>query len=198
MTGTVVGPLHGIPMTFKDQFNVQGIDTTLGYVGRSFKPAETDAVLVKIMRKLGAIIIAKTTIPQSILVSVKPGPRIYTLLLTNKSVERDREPSVGRDNVSRQTAPQSWRIFGRRGSCSSYVRFSVGLGNGHWRLYTTTSSALWTVRLEAVKYAVTLCRGPCIPRWTIACAIFCWSPDERFVDARCDHEGMPLRPAMDS
>lgn len=79
MTGTVVGPLHGVPMTFKDQFNVQGIDTSIGYVGRSFKPAETDAVLVNIMRKLGAIIIAKTTIPQSILVSITPGPpRIYT------------------------------------------------------------------------------------------------------------------------
>ena len=66
-------------MTLKDQFNVQGIDSTLGYVGRSFKPAETEAVLVNIMRKLGAIIIAKTTIPQSILVSITPNlPRIYT------------------------------------------------------------------------------------------------------------------------
>ena len=57
-------------MSVKDQFNVQGADTTLGYVGRSFKPAKQDAVLVAMLRKLGAIIITKTAIPQSILVSL--------------------------------------------------------------------------------------------------------------------------------
>lgn len=57
-------------MSVKDQFNVQGVDTTLGYVGRSFKPAGHDAVLVTMLRKLGAIIITKTAIPQSILVSL--------------------------------------------------------------------------------------------------------------------------------
>lgn len=56
-------------MSLKDQFNVEGIDTTLGYVGRSFKPAKKDAVLVASLRKLGAIIITKTAIPQSILAS---------------------------------------------------------------------------------------------------------------------------------
>jgi amidase len=65
----LVGPLHGIPISLKDQFNVAGVDTTLGYVGRSFKPAKADAALVVILRKLGAVIIAKTNLPQSILVS---------------------------------------------------------------------------------------------------------------------------------
>jgi Asp-tRNA(Asn)/Glu-tRNA(Gln) amidotransferase A subunit family amidase len=57
-------------MSVKDQFNVQGVDTTLGYVGRSFKPAKQDAVLITMLRKLGAIIMTKTAIPQSILVSL--------------------------------------------------------------------------------------------------------------------------------
>ncbi|KAJ5313769.1 uncharacterized protein N7443_000653 [Penicillium atrosanguineum] len=61
------GPLHGIPVTVKDQFNVKGIDTTLGYVGRSFDPAQEDAVLIQILKDLGAIIIAKTNLPQSIM-----------------------------------------------------------------------------------------------------------------------------------
>ncbi|OHW98182.1 acetamidase protein [Colletotrichum incanum] len=65
--GKPIGPLHGIPVTLKDQFNVQGCDSTLGYVGRSFKPAEDDAVVVKIMRSLGAVIIAKSNLPQSIM-----------------------------------------------------------------------------------------------------------------------------------
>jgi Asp-tRNA(Asn)/Glu-tRNA(Gln) amidotransferase A subunit family amidase len=66
--GKPVGPLHGVPMTLKDQFNVQGHDTTLGYTGRAFKPAAADAVLVQMLRKLGAVIIAKTNLPQSIMV----------------------------------------------------------------------------------------------------------------------------------
>jgi Asp-tRNA(Asn)/Glu-tRNA(Gln) amidotransferase A subunit family amidase len=64
--------LHGIPITLKDQFNVKGVDTTLGYVGRSFSPAEDDAVLVQILKKMGAIIVAKTNLPQSIMVCNMP------------------------------------------------------------------------------------------------------------------------------
>ncbi|CAG7946002.1 unnamed protein product [Penicillium salamii] len=66
-TGALKGPLHGIPVTLKDQFNVKGVDTTLGYVGRSFAPATEDAVLVQMLKSMGAIVIAKTNIPQSIM-----------------------------------------------------------------------------------------------------------------------------------
>lgn len=70
-TGKLKGPLHGIPITLKDQFNVKGVDTTLGYVGRSFAPAREDAVIVQILKKMGAIIIAKTNVPQSIMVRLR-------------------------------------------------------------------------------------------------------------------------------
>ncbi|KAI9923569.1 hypothetical protein MW887_008578 [Aspergillus wentii] len=66
-TGNLKGPLHGIPITVKDQFNIKGVDTTLGYVGRSFSPATEDAVLVQILKSMGAIVIAKTNLPQSIM-----------------------------------------------------------------------------------------------------------------------------------
>ncbi|KAH0429879.1 amidase [Colletotrichum camelliae] len=65
--GTVVGPLHGVPVTLKDQFNVKGFDSTLGYVGRSFLPAADDAAVVKMLKSLGAVVIAKTNLPQSIM-----------------------------------------------------------------------------------------------------------------------------------
>ena len=29
----VKGPLHGLPISLKDQFHVQGYDTTMGYIG---------------------------------------------------------------------------------------------------------------------------------------------------------------------
>ncbi|KAJ4986030.1 amidase [Stagonosporopsis vannaccii] len=65
--GKLVGPLHGICMTLKDQFDVEGFDSTLGYVGRAFKPATQDCVLVSLLKQLGAIIIAKSNLPQSIM-----------------------------------------------------------------------------------------------------------------------------------
>ncbi|PSR82633.1 amidase [Coniella lustricola] len=63
----LVGPLHGVPTTLKDQFNIKGLDTTLGYVGRALAPAEDDAALVKMLRALGAVILAKSNLPQSIM-----------------------------------------------------------------------------------------------------------------------------------
>lgn len=63
-----MGPLHGVPMTLKDQFDVRGYDSTLGYVGRAFKPAAQDSVLVALLKEMGAIIIAKSNLPQSIMV----------------------------------------------------------------------------------------------------------------------------------
>ncbi|KAF2416538.1 acetamidase [Tothia fuscella] len=65
--GTLIGPLHGVPVTLKDQFDVKGFDSTIGYVARAFHPAQEDSVLVKILRDLGAIILAKTNLPQSIM-----------------------------------------------------------------------------------------------------------------------------------
>lgn len=71
-TGGLIGPLHGIPVTLKDQFNLKGYDTTLGYVGRGFNPAEQDATLVRILKDLGAVVLAKSNLPQSIMVFSPP------------------------------------------------------------------------------------------------------------------------------
>ncbi|KAF5548067.1 general amidase [Fusarium phyllophilum] len=62
-----IGPLHGAVVTLKDQFNIKGFDSTIGYVGRSFIPATKDAVLVKMLKSLGAIVLAKSNLPQSIM-----------------------------------------------------------------------------------------------------------------------------------
>ncbi|CAK7219068.1 hypothetical protein SCUCBS95973_003699 [Sporothrix curviconia] len=66
--GTPVGPLHGVPMTLKDQFDVAGHDSTLGYVGRAHQPAADSCVLVRLLlERLGAVVLAKTNLPQSIM-----------------------------------------------------------------------------------------------------------------------------------
>lgn len=55
-------------MSVKDQFDVRGLDTTLGYCSRAYQPAIEDGQIVKALKNLGAIIIAKTNLPQSIMV----------------------------------------------------------------------------------------------------------------------------------
>lgn len=68
-TGQPVGPLHGIPMTLKECFHVKGYDASDGYISRCFDPSTYDSYLVKILRFAGAIIIAKTNNPQTMLVA---------------------------------------------------------------------------------------------------------------------------------
>ena len=96
--GKTVGPLHGVPMTLKDQFDVKGYDSTLGYVGRAFKPATEDAAVVSILKEMGAIIICKTNLPQSIMVCIHNIP-IEGFDLMDEVV-RDRESPVGFDSTS--------------------------------------------------------------------------------------------------
>lgn len=32
-TGKLVGPLHGLPLTLKDQFHIKGLGTSMAYIG---------------------------------------------------------------------------------------------------------------------------------------------------------------------
>ncbi|EIW87017.1 acetamidase [Coniophora puteana RWD-64-598 SS2] len=67
-TGEVVGPLHGLPVSIKDHIKIKGIDTSTGYIAWAYKTiADTDAVVVDILRKAGAILYVKTQNPQTLL-----------------------------------------------------------------------------------------------------------------------------------
>lgn len=61
--GRVVGPLHGIPMVIKDCLETADMPTAFGSeVFASYQPSEDAAVVAK-LRAAGAIIVAKTTLP---------------------------------------------------------------------------------------------------------------------------------------
>ncbi|KAH0833464.1 amidase signature domain-containing protein [Lanmaoa asiatica] len=81
-TGKLRGPLHGVPMSFKDQCThiygvrciqmlnvcadeIAGYDATIGFTHWANKPSTRDAFLVTQCRKAGAIIIVKTNVPQT-------------------------------------------------------------------------------------------------------------------------------------
>ncbi|KAF8603838.1 amidase signature enzyme [Ceratobasidium sp. AG-I] len=61
------GPLHGVPMTFKDQYEIKDYDNTIGFTHWADKHATQDAELVAQARRMGAIIIAKTNVPQTMM-----------------------------------------------------------------------------------------------------------------------------------
>ncbi|KAK5796104.1 hypothetical protein VI817_005389 [Penicillium citrinum] len=65
-TGKPVGPLHGLPVSVKDTFNVKGVDSSIGLSALAFKPAKENAALVDLLQSLGAIVIAKTNVPQTL------------------------------------------------------------------------------------------------------------------------------------
>lgn len=71
-----VGPLHGLPVSLKDQFHIKGVETTMGYVGwigtfqgqkddRRFRTEESE--LVRELRNLGAVLYCKTSVPATLM-----------------------------------------------------------------------------------------------------------------------------------
>ncbi|KAJ5634502.1 hypothetical protein N7528_002344 [Penicillium herquei] len=71
-----IGPLHGLPVSLKDQFHVKGVETTMGYVGwiNTFegKPNDarrtvTESELTKELRNLGAVLYCKTSVPATLM-----------------------------------------------------------------------------------------------------------------------------------
>ncbi|KAF4151134.1 hypothetical protein CNMCM6069_004487 [Aspergillus lentulus] len=71
-----LGPLHGLPVSLKDQFHVRGVETTMGYVGwiGTFQGKKEDprrgvfeSELVRELRNLGAVLYCKTSVPTTLM-----------------------------------------------------------------------------------------------------------------------------------
>ncbi len=59
------GPLHGVPVTIKDMFDVRGVRTLAGSRMRLESPAAAeDAAAVAHLRRAGAVILGKTNVPE--------------------------------------------------------------------------------------------------------------------------------------
>ncbi|OSX66101.1 hypothetical protein POSPLADRAFT_1131808 [Postia placenta MAD-698-R-SB12] len=66
-TGKTIGPLHGLPVSLKDQFSIKGLEATMGYASYVGRFAQQDAALVEILHECGAIPYVKTNLPQTLL-----------------------------------------------------------------------------------------------------------------------------------
>jgi amidase len=74
--GTTIGPLHGVPVSLKDQFHVKDVETTMGYVGwtgtfegkkGTGKEKVFESEMVKMLRNAGAVLYCKTSVPHTLM-----------------------------------------------------------------------------------------------------------------------------------
>jgi len=62
--GARLGPLHGVPITLKEAFDVAGLRTTSSHPPLQDNVAKSDASLVARLRAAGAVILGKTNVPE--------------------------------------------------------------------------------------------------------------------------------------
>lgn len=61
-TGKTVGPLHGLPISVKDQCRIAGTETTCGFVYKVGVKDTEDCTLVRCLKEAGAVIFVKTNL----------------------------------------------------------------------------------------------------------------------------------------
>lgn len=68
-TGKTVGPLHGLPISLKDNFNLLGLDATVGFASHVGDPAKYDSVIADLLREAGAVFYVKTNVPTAMMIA---------------------------------------------------------------------------------------------------------------------------------
>jgi amidase len=61
--GRAAGPLHGVPMTIKESFDVAGLPTTWGRTDLKDNKPQRDALAVQRLKNAGAVLFGKTNVP---------------------------------------------------------------------------------------------------------------------------------------
>ncbi len=64
--GAHLGPLHGVPITVKESFDVAGLATTVGHTARKSHLASQHAAAVARLVGAGAIVLGKTNVPKDL------------------------------------------------------------------------------------------------------------------------------------
>ncbi|XP_075037648.1 vitamin D3 hydroxylase-associated protein-like [Mixophyes fleayi] len=61
------GPLYGVPISIKENIGYQGHPSTCGLVQYLDELEKEDSVIVKVLKKQGAVVFAKTNVPQALM-----------------------------------------------------------------------------------------------------------------------------------
>ncbi|SJX60025.1 probable AMD2-amidase [Sporisorium reilianum f. sp. reilianum] len=68
-TKTHAGPLAGLPVSLKDNFNLAGKDSNLGFVAWIGEASDHDSALVALLRAQGAVLYCKTATPTAMMIA---------------------------------------------------------------------------------------------------------------------------------
>src|ERR1700674_2975163 len=92
-------PLHGVPVTVKECFHVKGTASTIGLETKRNHRADEDAELVTRLRAAGAIVLAKTNVPQ-MLIYVEADNPVYGRTNNPWNLERSPGGSSGGEGAA--------------------------------------------------------------------------------------------------
>lgn len=68
-TGKTVGPLHGLPISLKDNFNIVGKTSATGFCAWADEPMQKDSTIVSMLREVGAVAYVKTNVPTAMMIA---------------------------------------------------------------------------------------------------------------------------------
>ncbi|OJJ03085.1 hypothetical protein ASPVEDRAFT_133569 [Aspergillus versicolor CBS 583.65] len=68
-TGKTKGPFHGLPISIKDNFNLVGYDSTIGFASLVNDPATYNSTLVDLLLNAGAVLYCKTNVPTAMMIA---------------------------------------------------------------------------------------------------------------------------------
>lgn len=68
-TGKTKGPFHGLPISIKDNFNLIGYDSTVGFASLVNDPATYNSTVVDLLLGAGAVLYCKTNVPTAMMIA---------------------------------------------------------------------------------------------------------------------------------
>ncbi|KAK2740133.1 hypothetical protein FQN57_006248 [Myotisia sp. PD_48] len=68
-TGKPIGPFHGLPISLKDNFNIIGKDSTIGFTAWVDQPATYNSTLTDLLLNAGAVLYVKTNVPTAMMIA---------------------------------------------------------------------------------------------------------------------------------
>ncbi|KAL4889615.1 amidase signature domain-containing protein [Aspergillus ambiguus] len=68
-TGKTIGPFHGLPISIKDNFNIIGVDSTIGFTSLVNDPATYNSTLIDLLLEAGAVLYVKTNVPTAMMIA---------------------------------------------------------------------------------------------------------------------------------
>lgn len=68
-TGKPKGPLHGLPVSLKDNFNLKDRDSTVGFASHVGDRSKLDSTTVQLLEEAGAVVYVKTNVPTAMMIA---------------------------------------------------------------------------------------------------------------------------------